>query len=154
MASSPRNYPRFRKLLYSYVFIPQKHSLGFLTAKLGLFKYTLFWKTCSQGLVWWGCMFWSLCDFFRFSELFFEPSHGGQSLTLNSLCPRLRNNEIGIKGGSFDFFLFFFIAESDSGGDFTVRKTYNSPIFHIYINVGEKLFSGLLIDFYNKKRKS
>ena len=29
-------------------------------------------------------------------------------------------------------FSFVFIAESDSGGDFTVRKTYNSPIFHIY----------------------
>ena len=59
-----------------------------------------------------------------------------------------------VKKGVIWFFSFVFIAESDSGGDFTVRKTYNSPIFHIYINVGENLFLGVLIDFYKKKRKS
>ena len=75
------------------------------------------------------------------------------SLTLKSLCPRLGNHEVCKKGGNL-IFSFVFIAESDSGGDFTVRKTYNSPIFHIYINVGENLFLGVLIDFYKKKRKS
>ena len=59
-----------------------------------------------------------------------------------------------VKKGVIWIFSFVFIAESDSGGDFTVRKTYNSPIFHIYINVGENLFLGVLIDFYKKKRKS
>ena len=68
------------------------------------------------------------------------------SLTLKSLCPRLGNHEICKKKGVIWFFSFVFIAESDSGGDFTVRKTYKSPIFHIYINVGENLFLGVLID--------
>ena len=49
---------------------------------------------------------------------------------------------------------FFSLQNLIQGVFFTERKTYNSSIFHIYINVGENLFLGVLIDFYKKKRKS
>ena len=49
----------------------------------------------------------------------------------------------------------FFIAESDSGGDFTVKKTYDSLIFHICIHAEyKKNKSGVIIDLNKKKRKS
>ena len=53
------------------------------------------------------------------------------SLTLKSLCPRLGNHEISKKGGN----MIFFIAESDSGGDFTIRKTYDLSYIHTCIDV-------------------
>ena len=69
------------------------------------------------------------CEFFRCLKLFLLSPQGGQSLMLK----------------------FFFIAESDSGGYFTHRKTYDSLIFHICINAKYKNNAGVLID--KKKRK-